>query len=173
MIKRRFWPNYYFFWRRQLAPLDAGDPSLPEVVTFGDGRSIRQFLSQYRDDVHAMDNLRGLLGETRRWIDVSRLTSDQLLTEIAHLILAGKLGVAIAPRDFSIGVDDVDKTGDMTTAPAGAPVSSTPSQEPEPATLPPDLHAATQAAALTQAAANGTPFCAQCLAAALAAAGKQ
>ena len=160
MIKRRFWPNYFFFWRRQLAPLGAGDdPSLPEVVTFGDGRSIRQFLSQYRDDIYAMDNLRGLLGETRQWIDVSRLTSDQLLAEIAHLILAGKLGVAIAPRDFSIGVDDVDKSGDMATAPAGAPVSSTRSEEPEPATHPPDLNAVTQAAALTQAAASGAPFC--------------
>jgi hypothetical protein len=109
----------------------------------------------------------------RQWIDVSRLTSDQLLTEIAQLILAGKLGVGIAPRDFSIGVNDVDKSGDMASAPAGAPVSSTRSEEPEPATLPPDLQAAAQAAALTQAAANGTPFCAQCRAAALAAAGKQ
>jgi|HubBroStandDraft_1064217.scaffolds.fasta_scaffold314062_2 hypothetical protein len=169
MIKRRFWPNHYFFWRRQLAPLDYGDPSLPEVVAFGDGRSIQQFLSQYKDDLYAMDALRGLLGETRQWVDVSRLTSDQALAEIAHLILAGRLGVAIAPRPFSIGVSEVDKSADLPPAPAGAPVSSTPSEEPEPATLPPDLNAVAQAAALSAAAASGAPFCAQCQAAALAA----
>jgi len=159
MIKRRFWPNYYFFWRRQLAPLEDGDPSLPEVVTFGDGRSIRQFLSQYRDDQFAMGNLRGLLGETRHSIDVSRLTTDQLLAEIAKLILTGELGVAIAPRPFSIGIAKADKTGEMASAPAGTPVSSTRSEEPESATLPPDLNAVAQAAALTAAAASGTPFC--------------
>jgi hypothetical protein len=159
MIKRRFWPNYYFFWRRQLAPLDEGDPSLPEIVRFGDGRSIRQFLSQYKDDLFAIGSLRGLLGETRQSIDISRLTSDQLLAEIAHLILTGKLGVAIAPRSFSIGVNDTDKSGDWAPTPAGAPISSTPSEEPESATLPPDLNAATQAAALSAAAASGAPFC--------------
>jgi hypothetical protein len=159
MIKRRFYPNYYFFWRRQLAPLENGDPALPEVVAFGDGRSIRQFLSQYKDDLYAMGNLRGLLGERRRWIDVSRFTGDQLLAEIAHLILIGELGVAIAPRSFSIGVDEVDKTGDSPPPPAGAPVSSTRSEEPESATLPPDLNAVAQAAALSAAAASGAPFC--------------
>jgi hypothetical protein len=169
MIKRRFWPNYYFFWRRQLAPIEEGDPSLPEIVRFGDGRSIRQFLSQYKDDPFAIGSLRGLLGETRQSIDVSRLTSDQLLAEIANLILTDRLGVAIAPRSFSIGVNDTDKSGDWQPTPAGAPVSSTPSQEPESATLPPDLNAVAQAAALRSAAANGTPFCAQCQAAALAA----
>jgi len=159
MIKRRFWPNYYFFWRRQAAPLDDGDPSLPEVVAFGDGRSIRQFLAQYKDDVYAIGNLRGLLGEKRQWIDVSRFTSDQLLAEIAHLILIGELGVAIAPREFSIGVDEVDKSGPLAPTPAGTPVSATPSEEPEAATLPPDLNGATQAAALSAAAASGAPFC--------------
>jgi hypothetical protein len=169
MIKRRFWPNYYFFWRRQLAPLDDGDPLLPEIVTFGDGRSIQQFLSQYKDDLYGMGNLRGLLGETRHWIDVSRLTGDQLLAEIAHLILIGELGIAIAPREFSIGIGKVDKPPGPPPAPVGTPVSSTQSEEPESATLPPDLNAVAQAAALSAAAANGTPFCAQCHAAALAA----
>ena len=159
MIKRRFWPNYYFFWRRQLAPLDAGDPSLPEIVTFGDGRSIRQFLSPYKDDLFAISSLRGLLGETRQSIDVSRLTDDQLLAEIAHLILIDRLGVAIAPRTFSIGVDETDKSPDPLPQQAGAPVSATRSEEPESATLPPDLNAASQAAALSAAAANGAPFC--------------
>src|ERR1700735_727235 len=165
MIKRRFWPNYYFFWRRQAAPLDDGDPSLPEVVVFGDGRSIRQFLSQYKDDLFAMGNLRSLLGETRHWIDVSRLTSGQVLSEIAHLILIGELGVAIAPRPFSIGVGKVDKPPAPPPDPGGYPVSSPPVEEPESPTLPSDLHAATQAAALSAAAASGTPFCAQCQAA--------
>jgi len=159
MIKRRFWPNYYFFWRRQLVPLDEGDPSLPEIVKFGDGRSIRQFLSQYKDDLFAIGSLRGMLGETRKSIDVSRLTIDELLGEIAHLILIGKLGVAIAPRSFSIGVNDVDKSADWAPTPTGVPVSSRPSEEPESPTLPSDLNAVAQAAALTAAAASGAPFC--------------
>jgi hypothetical protein len=159
MIKRRFWPNYYFFWRRQAAPLEDGDPSLPEIVTFGDGRSIRQFLSQYKDDLYAIGNLRGLLGEKRQWIDVSRFTIDQLLAEIAHLILIGELGVAIAPRDFSIGIGKVDKPPGPPPTPSGYPVSATPSEEPESATLPPDLDAVAQAAALSAAAASGAPFC--------------
>jgi hypothetical protein len=159
MIKRRFYPNYYFFWRRQLAPLDEGDPSLPEVVAFGDGRSIQQFLSQYKDDLYAIANLRGLVGERRQWIDVSRLTGDRLLAEIAHLILIGELGVAIAPRYFSIGVSEIDKSPDPLPPQPGAPVGSTRSEEPEPATLPPDLNAVVQAAALTAAAASGAPFC--------------
>jgi hypothetical protein len=159
MIKRRFWPNYYFFWRCQLAPLDDGDPSLPEIVKFGDGRSIRQFLSQYQDDVYAMGNLRALLGERRQWSDVSRLTGDLLLAEIAHLILIGELGVAIAPRSFSIGVGKMDKPPDPLPATAGAPVASTRSEEPESATLPPDLNAIALAAALSAAAASGAPFC--------------
>jgi hypothetical protein len=159
MVKRRFWPNYYFFWRRQAAPLDNGDPSLPEVVTFGDGRSIRQFLAQYRDDRGSMSHLRALLGEVRQWMDVSRLTVDEVLEGVANLILIRELGVAIAPREFTIGIDKIDKPPDPPPASPGAPITSGKAEEPESPTLPPGCNPAVQAAALVAAAASGVPFC--------------
>jgi hypothetical protein len=149
-------PNHCIFWRSQIA-------------RFRDSKSAIQFLSAVKVDARAMSDLRGLLFESRLRIDVSRLTDDQVLAEIARLIWLGHLVVANDREGRSGASSQPAGPTQIAQTPAGVPVRSGPqSQEPEPATLPSNLNSIAQAAALSAAAANGTPFCAQCAAAAAA-----
>src|ERR1700722_15898554 len=102
MLNWRLCGNHYFFWRRQAIRF-TGDGSSSEITEFNDSKSTRQFLLQFRNHYYAMSGLRALLSESRQWIDASRFTADEVLAEIARLILAGELGVALRPYMFSIG----------------------------------------------------------------------
>jgi hypothetical protein len=155
----RICANYYFFGRRQSIWFDQDESSATEITRFDDGKSTQQFLAQFQVDRYAMDGLRGLLSESRRWLDVSRLTGDQVLAEVARLILAGEIGVALRPHSFYIGSSATPVTGEMTQLPAAAPVNARKSEEPESPTFSPSLNAVLQAAALALAAASGAAFC--------------
>jgi hypothetical protein len=148
-------PNHCIFWRSRIA-------------WFRDSKSAMQFLSAVKGDALAMSDLRGLLCESRLRIDISRLTDDQVLAEIARLIWLGHLVVANDREGRSGASSQPAGPSQITQTPTGVPVRSGPQSEPEPATLPSNLNSVAQAAALTAAAASGTPFCAQCAAAAAA-----
>jgi len=159
MYKRRVREDFDFFWRRQSIRFDVGEPSAVEMTSFGDGLSTQQFLTQFKNDTYAIAWLRGLLSQSRQWIGASRLTGDQVLAEVARLLLSGELGVALIPRPLSTGSNSAERTGDPPPVAAGPPLPVTKMEEPEPPTFPPDLNGVIQAAALAAAAASGAPFC--------------
>ena len=159
MFKRRIREDFDVFWRRQSISFDVGESSAVEMTSFDDGISTQQFLAQFKGDTYAIAWLRGLLSESRQWIGASRLTGDQVLAEVARLILSGELGVALIPRALSSGSSSAERTGDPPPVAAGPPLAATKSEEPEPPTFPPDLNGVIQAAALAAAAASGAPFC--------------
>jgi hypothetical protein len=148
-------PNHCIFWRSRIA-------------RFRDSKSAIQFLAAVKGDAIAMSDLRGLLFESRLRNDLSRLTDDQVLAEIGRLIWLGHL-VVVNDREGRSGASSQPAgPSQITQTPTGVPVRSGPQSEPEPATLPSNLNSVAQAAALSAAAASGTPFCAQCAAAAAA-----
>jgi hypothetical protein len=159
MDKSRLCSNYYFFWRRRAIRFTEDKDSAVEINAFSDGKSTQQFLAQYTIDRSAMIGLRGLLSESQRWIDVSRLTADQVVAEVARLILGGELGVALRPRVYTTGSSPTPVSGAMAAAPAANPLAASKSQEPDPATFSSSLNALAQAAALSAAAASGAAFC--------------
>jgi hypothetical protein len=162
MDRSRLCSNNYFFWRRRAIRFTDDKDTAVEITAFSDGKSTQQFLARYTIDRHAMIGLRSLLSESQRWIDVSRLTADQVVAEVTRLILAGELGVALRPRVYTIGSSPIPVSGAMAAAPAANPLATSKSQEPDPATFSPSLNALAQAAALSAAAASGVAFCAQC-----------
>lgn len=159
MTKRRFGPKYYFYWRREARSLDDDDSSLREITSF-DERSAQQFLFQFKDDSCAMSGLRGLLSDSRRRIEVFRLTGDRVLAEVANLILTGELRVAVGLRWDSGGSGSTEQPKQPEPMPAETSArTTTRSEEPEPATFPFGLNGAAQAATLSAAAASGAAFC--------------
>jgi hypothetical protein len=159
MNQSRLCSNYYFFWRRRSIRFADDKDTAVEITAFNDGKSTQQFLAQYTIDRHAMIGLRGLLSESQRWFDVSRLTADQVVAEVTRLILAGELGVALRPRKYPIGTSSTQVSGNAGPPPAANPLPTTKSQEPDPATFSSSLNALAQAAALSAAAASGAAFC--------------
>jgi hypothetical protein len=159
MDQSRLCSNYYFFWRRRAIRFTEDKDSAVEVTAFSDGKSTQQFLAPFVIDRYAMGGLRGLLSESQRWMDVSRLTADQVVAEVTRLILAGELGVALRPPVYPIGTSSIQQSGASAPPPAATPLSSTKSEEPDPATFSSSLNALAQAAALSAAAASGAAFC--------------
>jgi hypothetical protein len=158
MFNHRLCSNHYFFWRRRAIRFEEDKDTALEITAFGDGKSTYQFLAQFKNDYYAMDGLRGLLVESRQWLDVSRFTADQVLTEVARLILAGELGVALRPYSYTTGTSSASVTSNAAPA-AAPPLATSKSEEPEPPTFDSSLNGVVQAAALAAAAASGAAFC--------------
>jgi hypothetical protein len=109
-----------------------------------------------------MNDLRLKLYQAGWYGDLARLTDAEILEEAGRLLEIGQL---------RIDVETLKETGGGAIAPAqavAAPVPPPPRQttpkeeevaEPDPDTLPPNVDAATQAATLQAAAAQGAPFC--------------
>lgn len=160
MFNRRLCSGHYFFGRRQATRAYQQDKAFASQVSrFSDSKSTQHFLSQFRDDYYAMNSLRGLLSESRRWVDVSRLTSDQVLSEVTRMAQGGELGAAVRPRSYSAGTSSNQASSSPAPLPAAAPVASSQPEESDPATFSPGSNGAVQAAALSAAAASGAAFC--------------
>lgn len=121
-----------------------------------------QFLSHSLTDHSGMHELRQQLYHAGCHSEVARLTDDEVLDEVTRLFQTGELRI-------DEGKVEVKKKGGGSIAPpeaAAPPVAAPPPPQaapvPEatdPDTLPPNLDAATQAATLQAAAAQGAPFC--------------
>jgi hypothetical protein len=114
-------------------------------------------------DHSGMHELRQQLYHAGCHSEVARLTDAEVLDEVTRLFQTGELRI-------DEGKVEVKKKGGGSIAPAEAeapPVAAPPPRQaaapvPEaadPDTLPPNLDAATQAATLQAAAAQGAPFC--------------
>jgi hypothetical protein len=137
--------NYHLFWRRQVQPV-AGDEAA-ELI-----------LAQFRGDPSAMRDLRALLSESGSGLSNRRLTDEQVLAGVGHMLASGEL---LLVRDLPMlgGSGQTEASSQDEAPPAPAPASPSKSQAPENPSLPPNTDGAAQAAVLAAAAEGGTPFC--------------
>lgn len=126
-----------------------------------DRLQFRPWLEPLQRDAVAMVAMRKWLASGHDGSDLSRLSDQAVLEQIADFLSRGVAHVHCdaARREQPRGVVPARRTEAAAAPPprfrAVAPVTS----EPEPSTLPGDVDVAVQAATLTAAAANGTPFC--------------
>jgi hypothetical protein len=137
--------NYHLFWRRQVQPV--GDDEAAELI-----------LAQFRGDPGAMRDLRALLSESGSGLSNRRLTDEQVLAGIGHMLASGELFLV---REWPMlgGSGQTEASGQDAAPPPPPPASPSKSQQPENPSLPPNTDGAAQAAALAAAANSGTPFC--------------
>jgi hypothetical protein len=137
--------NYHLFWRRQVQPV-AGDEAAQLI------------LAQFRGDPSAMRDLRALLSESGSGLSNRRLTDEQVLAGVGHMLASGDL---LLVRDLPMlgGSGQTEAASQDQAPPAPAPASPSKSQAPENPSLPPNTDGAAQAAVLAAAAESGTPFC--------------
>jgi hypothetical protein len=130
-----------------------------QVQSVGDDKAAQLLLEQFRGDTGAMHDLEALLAESDTGLPQARLTSDQLLGEIARMLASGELLlVREGPVQAGSG-SQLGATSQPAAPPPSSPTTSSKSQAPENPSLPSNTDGAAQAAALAAAAASGTPFC--------------
>jgi hypothetical protein len=137
--------NYHLFWRRQIQPV--GGDEAAELI-----------LAQFRGDPSAMRDLRALLAESGSGLSNRRLTDEQVLAGVGHMLASGEL---LLVREWPMlgGSGQTEASSQDEAPPAPAPASPSKSQAPENPSLPPNTDGAAQAAVLAAAAESGTPFC--------------
>lgn len=141
--------NFQFFWRYRVHP-------------FGDAAQALQFLARFKTDPAAMARLRGLIAQRSHAGDLSRVSDDQILAQVAGLLGSGEL-VAGYQRHEAI-----ELPGEPGPEAAPTPASTPPPpqtrerQEPDPPTFAAQHDGAAQAQGLAAAAASGVPFCEEC-----------
>ena len=141
------YPVFHFLWRHYSRE-------------FRDRNLALQFLGRFRNDAAAMAEMRRLVAE-RAWdTDVSRLTDDQVLDQIAALITSGVLLVGYEwERAWGKAAPEEEE------APAQAatgPARSKRTAEEESSTFGDAHDGSAQASELRSAAESGTPFCEEC-----------
>jgi hypothetical protein len=150
--------------RWEILPVARGTPQDRRFELL-DRTDLEQFLRQYLFDYGVMLDLRQLLALSD---PVSRFTDDEVIDTIAWRLATKELVIRQADRKVttpSPGSGDGDEDAKPTPAPSlpDAPASAAPpAEEPEPSTFGPGTDGQAQAAALTAAAAQGSPFCQQC-----------
>jgi hypothetical protein len=139
--------NYHFFLGRQ-------------VQAVGDDETARRLLEQFKGDLSAMRDLRALFSESNTGIPNTRLTDDQVVAGIAHLLASGELMLVREGPMQGGSAAQAGTSSQPDAPPASAPATASKSQGPENPSLPPNTDGAAQAAVLAAAAASGAPFCA-------------
>ncbi len=144
MTKRLIWPN----------------PLSGRTSPLADAAAALPLIASLKDDIFGMRALRKMLLEWGLGTDVSRLTDDEVLAEIAYRISTGQIGLAGAMDMETGGSSGEVNSPPSAPLPAAAPLRPGPaSPEPEAPTFGPNLNGAAQAAVLAAAAAAGAPFC--------------
>jgi hypothetical protein len=141
-----------------------------------DRGAAREWVQQWKNDTFRMSEMRRFLSEDRMSCDVSRISDDLVVDQIADLFVSGLLHIHVAPTVTTAGSIAVSQP-QSAAASAGAdtfvpfPLSArsartshTPSRDtitppPDPPTLPSDTDYTAQAAVLIAAAQAGTPTC--------------
>ena len=145
--------------------LDCGE----EIFSFHpeDAFALRSSLQYSKPESLAMNLLRNLLWrETNGWA-LARMSEDDAIEQVVHLLIRQRLHVHVTPLK-PVAFTQVE--GDVSQAAASSPArasqsASSPSRAQSVASDPPTfnspLDGAIQAAALVAAAAQGQPFCPQ------------
>ena len=150
------YPVFHFLWRHYSREFRDRDLAL-------------QFLGRFRNDAAAMAELRRLVAEKSWETDVSRLTDDQVLGQIAALITSGVLLVGYEwERAWGRAAPEEEEAPAQAAA---GPARRERAAEEEGSTFAGGHDGSGQAQVLRSAAESGTPFCEECQRAAEASAG--
>ena len=134
-------------------------------MEFSDRRAALVFLQRFKSDGQFMRNLRELLAQGGRAYALSRVSDQQVLEEAASLLASRQLGLrrtyrkvgATSPADESAAQPAPPEPAPPPPQPAAAP----PEPQPDEPVFIPNVDAAAMAAAQTEAAQTGVPFCAE------------
>ena len=139
-----------------------------------DGRAARQWLQAHKGNLDRMLAMRSLLSREGTARDISRMSDDAVLDEIANLLVSRRVHVHGKPEYRLIGDGEASQTSTVSPARSSAetlprfPLSGrgprvpapTPRQQVnEPSTFSPNVNHAAQAATLVVAAARGSAAC--------------
>lgn len=140
--------NFQFLWRYSVHP-------------FGDAAQALQFLGSFKTDAAAMAHLRRLVSQRCEMGDVSRVSDDRILEQVAALLGSGEL---LAGYQWHEPIQLPGEGGEEAPpAPAAAPPpQARERQEPDPPTFGPLHDGAGQSQGLLAAAESGVPFCEEC-----------
>ncbi len=141
-------PNFQFLWRYRVHP-------------FGDAAQALQFLGRFKTDSAAMARLRGLIAGRHHTGDLSRVSDDQVLAQVAALLGAGELLAAYQGHE-AIQLPEAAAEEAPPPAATPPPQQTRERQEPDPPTFSTQHDGAGQAQTLAMAAASGVPFCEEC-----------
>ena len=149
MIEAGQFSSFQFFWRYRVHP-------------FGDTAQALQFLGRLKTDPGAMARLRGLVAQRSHAGDLSRVSDDQILAQVAGLLSSGELLAGYQQHQA------IELPGESSAEEPPAPAAPPPRparaerQEPDPPTFGGQHDGAAQALALAGAAALGFAFCEEC-----------
>lgn len=145
--------NFELFWRHQVPPFDK--------------EAALALLRGAKGDTGAVSYLRSLLAERGSARDLSRMSDDAIVAEVASLIASGDVLVGFRFQVMT-GAAGEEGREEPVARPAEAPRAAPRQQAEDPATLAPNNDAAAQARVLTAASERGVPFCEECARAAAA-----
>jgi hypothetical protein len=145
-----------------------GERDCPDVETVSrleDRSSARQWLQQLETGAHKTLAMRALLWQESSGWPLSRMSDEEIIDQIAELLVSGRLHVHVQPaRRVSAASSAVSEPvvpfplSERKPRPQAVAYSAPVS---DPPTFPSDLDGAAQASALVAAAASGQPFCPQ------------
>lgn len=134
-----------FLWRRSLRPISSLE-------------SARRQLAPFLGDAGAVASFRRLLRERRWQHDVSRLTDQEVLAQVARLLAAGELVMSVEEHAFPLDFQLAEAQREAPAPVRGPALPAAPEEAEEPA-FAADLSGPAQVLALVAAAAAGTPLC--------------
>jgi hypothetical protein len=140
--------NFQFLWRYRVHP-------------FGDAAQALQFLTRFKGDAAAMARLRGLIAQRSAAGDLSRVSDDQILAQVAGMLGSGELVAGYRGQE---AIQLPEAAAEAAPAPASTPPppQTRERQEPDPPTFEAQHDGAGQAQTLSMAASSGVPFCEEC-----------
>jgi hypothetical protein len=125
---------------------------------------VKQFSATHGE---AFLRLKEYAGRVTGDTDIFRFTDQQTFERLSALLYLRRILVTVreqrtAGGSPTQGSESAPPAFPLSERPRAAASSSNPSQQNDPATFSPNLDAAALAGALAAAAANGSPFCAEC-----------
>lgn len=143
------------------------------IFRLRDRHAAREWLKRWKGDLFRMLDMRRVLSNERLSRDLSRISDDAVITQIADLMASGRLHLHVEPLDVVSGGGTTFQIGSAAPSaetlvpfpiserkpPASHSSSGQPSPAPDPATFPSNADFAAQASVLIAAAEAGTPAC--------------
>ena len=147
------WPGDWELCRK----LDCRDDK--SVSFAGDLFHARQWLQSSKSDIFKMLAMRDLLLQERIGSDPARMSDDQVINQIAELLISDRLHIHVQPMERTVAPTSIPiASGPAKPKAAPSPTRKLPTMDDLP-TLPPDIDFAAQAATLVAAADSGAAVC--------------
>jgi hypothetical protein len=147
------WPGDWELCRK----LDCRDDK--SVSFTGDSFHARQWLQSAKSDVFKMLAMRDLLLQEHFGSDPARMSDDQVINQIAELLISDRLHIHVQPMERTVGPTSIPIAGGPVKLKAAPPPSRKAVTMDDPPTLPSDIDFASQAATLVAAADSGAAVC--------------